>query len=247
MDVSWIVPTYRDELNIERALREVDAYLRSKAFPAGYEIIVIGSRAGDRSREIVAGLRDDIPAVRLLTVDGHAKGWNVRTGMLTASGAIRIFSDADNATAPTHFDRMLPLFQSGHHVVVSSRSPHDAPGARRDLDESVLRRVGGALGNAYVRLIAGLSLRDTQNGFKGFTAAAADDLFNRLTIGGFAFDVEVLVLARLRHYRVGVVPVAWRHDSRSSVTMSAYFEVLRDVTMIGRNRLSGRYGNGSGQ
>jgi len=241
MDVSWIIPTYRDELRIEQTLRDVDRHLLSLSLPGGHEIVVVSSTAGDRTPTIVEQLARDMPAVRLLKVEGHGKGSSVRHGMLAATGAIRVFSDADNATAPAHFDLTMPLFRRGLQVVVGSRSPRDAAGACRNVDESPLRRVCGTLGNVYVRLATGTRLRDTQNGFKAFTAAAADDLFNRLTIAGFAFDVEILLLARLREYGIGAIPVDWRHDPHTSVTPAAYAEVMRDVTLMGLNRLTGKY------
>jgi dolichyl-phosphate beta-glucosyltransferase len=241
VDVSWIIPTYRDELKIERTLREVDQYLASKSFPGGYEIVVVGPSDGDGSAAIAERVAAEIPAIRLLRVEGHGKGSSVRRGMLSATGAFRVFSDADNATAPPHFDRMLSLLRGGHPFVVGSRHPRDAPGARREVDELALRRLGGVLGNLYIRLLAGVRLRDTQNGFKGFTGAAAEDLFSSVTITGFAFDVELLVLARLRGYDVGVMPVEWRHEPQSSVTAAAYLEVFRHVTAIGLRRLLGVY------
>ncbi len=242
VSLSWIIPAYNEAKRIEKTLREVDAYLRSKNFPDGYEIIVVDSSSPDHTGEMVKKLSHFIPYVSVLTVENKGKGWAVGHGMAAAQGAIRLFSDADNSTRPHYFDAMEPLFSRGCDVVISSRNSRDAPGAGRDVEEPRYREILGALGNVIIRVVGVRDIRDTQNGFKGCTARAADNIFPRMRMNGFSFDIEVLALARRLGYKIGIIPVRWRFEPESKVTLKTYFEVLVDVFRIRWNLIINKYG-----
>ncbi len=241
MYLSWIIPAYNEEKRIEKTLRETEAYLKSKNFPDGYEIIVVDSSSRDRTGEIVKNLAHFIPDLSLIAAENHGKGWAVKQGMLKARGAIRVFSDADNSTSPQSFDLMEPFFARGCDVVISSRNAKDAPGAGRDVEEPRYREILGALGNRIIRLVGVSGIHDTQNGFKGFTASAAENIFSRTRMTGFSFDVEALALARQLKYKIGIIPVRWRFEPESKVTPKTYFEVLRDVFRIRWNLAVNKY------
>jgi dolichyl-phosphate beta-glucosyltransferase len=242
MYLSWIIPTYNEERRIAKTLREVDRYLASRRFPGGYEIIVSDSASRDRTIAVVEGMKPEIPNLRAVSVERRGKGLGVKAGMLAAHGDIRIFSDADNSTAPEYFDVMAPLFQAGHDVVISSRDPKDAPGASRDIKEPWYRELLGNLGNLVIQVVGGIwGIWDTQNGFKAFTAPAAREIFHRSIIRGWAFDIEVLALARKLGYRTGVIPVRWKFDPDSRLGLGVYLEVLGDVFRVRWNFLANRY------
>lgn len=241
MYLSWIIPTYNEEKRIEKTLREVDVYLRSKNFPGGYEIIAADSSSQDRTQEIVRSLSSLIPHLSLFSVENKGKGWAVREGMLHARGDIRLFSDADNSTSPAHFDKMIPLFNQGYWVVISSRNPLDAAGASQDIPESFLRRLAGKMGNLIIQILAVPGIWDTQNGFKALRVRAAEDIFSRTLMTGFSFDIEVLALARRWGYKIGIIPVRWKHDPESKVTLKSYIRVLGDVFRIRWNLITNKY------
>lgn len=241
MYLSWIIPVYNEERRIEKTVREVDEYLRSKNFPGGYEIIVVNSSSRDKTSDIVKRLSSEIPAVSVKTVENKGKGWAVAQGMLNSKGGIRLFSDADNSTSPEHFEKMIPLFERGYDVVISSRNSKDAPGASIDVSESVIRSLAGKIGNIIIQLFAVPGIWDTQNGFKAFRKESAENIFSRLTILGFAFDIEALVLARRLRYRIGIIPVKWKHDPDSKVTFGSYLQVFLDVFRIRWNFITRRY------
>lgn len=242
MYLSWIIPAYNEERRIEKAIREVDAYLRSAALPGDYEIIVVSSASSDRTAEIVLRLTTEFPRLKLTEVVNLGKGLAVRHGMLSAAGGIRLFSDADNSTPPRYLADMLPFFQKGYDVVISSRDPKDVPGASRDVKEPWYRELLANLGNLVIQLFGVWGIWDTQNGFKAFTARAAEEIFSRTRIHGWAFDIEVLALARRFGFRIGIIPIHWRHDPDSRLTMGVYLEVLRDVFRIRWNFIHSVYG-----
>ena len=242
MYLSWIIPTYREEKRIEKTIREVDGYLRAKNFPGGYEIIVVDSSSPDRTAEIVLRLKNEFPALLLLRVENKGKGWGVKQGMLHARGDIRLFADADNSTPPQYFDGLPPMFNQGCDIVISSRDEKDAPGASRDVKEPMLREIMGNGGNLIIQIFGGVwGIWDTQNGFKALTAKAAQDIFPRLLMDGFSFDIEMLTLARKFGFNIGIIPVKWRFDPDSKVTLADYIRVLTDVFKIRWNLISNKY------
>lgn len=241
MYLSWIIPTYNEEKLIEKTIREVDGYLKSKSFPGGYEILIVDSSSPDRTQTIVRNIQSEISNLQLLLVENKGKGWAVREGMLKSQGDIRLFSDADNATSPEHFNKMIPLFNQGYLVVISSRHPKDAEGAYQDVPETLLRRMAGKAGNLLIQFLAVPGIWDTQNGFKAFRARAAEDIFSRMRMGGFSFDIEVLALARRLGYKIGIIPVRWKHNPDSRVSFRSYIQVFLDVFKIRWNLITNKY------
>ena len=244
MYLSWIIPAYNEEKRIARTLREVDTYLRARKAAgriAGYEIIVANSASRDRTAAVLEGLRNEIADLKLLNLENRGKGWAVKRGMLAARGDIRLFSDADNSTAPANFDAMAVYFQQGYDVVISSRDPKDVAGASRDVKEPWYRELLGHLGNLVIQAVGVWGVWDTQNGFKALSAKAAGAIFSQSKINGFAFDIELLALARRFGCRIAVIPVRWRFDPDSRVTATAYLEVLVDVFRLRWNLIRRAY------
>lgn len=244
MFLSWIIPAYNEERRIEKTIREVFAYLdraKGQGSIGDYEVIVASSASTDRTKEIVLGLKKQFPALLYLDLENRGKGWAVKQGMLHAAGSIRLFSDADNSTPPESFDAMIPFFRRGCDVVISSRDPHDAPGAARDVKETWYREILGRTGNVLIQLVGVWGIYDTQNGFKALTEKAAKEIFSRTRVLGFAFDIEMLVLARAFGFKIAVIPVRWRFDPDSKVTLKAYLQVFGDVFRIRWNKLAGVY------
>jgi len=239
MHLSWIIPAYNEERRIEKTVREVESYLRAKNFD--HEILVIDNGSRDKTVEIVKRLAGEITSLKLALAHEGGKGGAVKRGMLEAEGEIRLFSDADNSTPPASFDLMEPLFAKGCEVVISSRDKKDAAGAGRDVEEPWYREILGNLGNLVIQTFGVWGVWDTQNGFKACTAKTADRIFPQMKINGFAFDIEMLALARKYSYKLCIIPVKWRFDPDSKVTLGAYLSVFLDVFRIRWNLIRGAY------
>jgi len=242
MYLSWIIPAYNEERRIEKTLREVDVFLRSQNFVGGYEIVVADSASRDATQEIVKKMSAEIPELRLFNVESKGKGLAVKKAMLNAKGEIRLFSDADNSTAPDNFLAMRELFSKGNEVVISSRDHKDASGAARDIKEPWHREIIGNVGNIIIQLFGGVwGIWDTQNGFKALSAKAAEDIFSRSLMSGFSFDIEMLALARRLNYKIAIIPIRWKFDPDSKVTPADYFKVFADVFKIRWNLIWNKY------
>lgn len=235
-----IVPAYNEAARIGGCLERLQSYFAQSAF--SYEILVVIDGAKDGTLDIVRRLAQRMPQLKVFDrAVNRGKGFTVKEGMLKASGAIRLFTDADNSTDIAHFDQMRPLFEQGYDLVIASRNELDVPGAEQAVSQAWYKRAIGRLGNRIVQLVAVPGIWDTQCGFKAFRAEAAERIFSQTTIERWGFDIEVLALARALNYQIGMIPAHWINDDRSHVRATDYLAVLTDTFAVRRNFLAGKY------
>jgi glycosyltransferase involved in cell wall biosynthesis len=240
VDLSVVVPAYNEAQRIEPTLLKLHRYLSTATL--SYEILVVLDGPTDSTREVLNRMQEKI--ARLQIVDrqvNRGKGFTVKEGMLKAKGALRLFTDADNSTDITHFEKMKPLFDQGCDLVIASRNAKDAPGARQAVQQAWYKQIVGRLGNLVVQGVAVPGIWDTQCGFKAFRAEAARRIFSQTTIEGWGFDIEVLALARACGYKIGIVAAHWVNDDRSHVGSLDYLSVLLDTFWIRYRLLKGKY------
>lgn len=239
--LSVIVPAYNEAERLPSTLRRLQQYLSKSSYT--YEILVVLDGATDATLDVLRGMSGEIDHLKIVerTIN-RGKGYTVREGMLKASGTVRLFTDADNSTDIVHFDKMKPLFDEGYDVVIASRNPKDASGARQVVPQAWYKRTSGQIGNAIVQLFAVRGIWDTQCGFKAFRAEAAQRIFARATIDSWGFDIEVLALARALNFKTGVIPAQWINDPRSHVRPLDYIRVLGDTLRVWFNFLARKYG-----
>ncbi len=139
-----------------------------------------------------------------------------------------MFTDADSATPIQELSKLSAKLEQGFDIAIASRA---ISGADIRVRQHPLRELVGRGFNVFVRAVALDGVRDTQCGFKLFTRTAAQDLFGRSQVDGFAFDVEVLMLARGR-YRIAEVPVVWRHVEESKVSRWAGAKSFLDIVAL---------------
>jgi len=238
--LSVIVPTYNEAERLPGTLKRFQEYLLAKPFT--YQIIVVLDGPTDNTRDVLATMVYEIKCLKILDRNvNRGKGYTVREGMLKASGRVRLFSDADNSTDISHFDKMQSFLDGGCDLVICSRSSSDAPGARQAVPQVWYKRMIGKFGNLFVQLLAVRGIWDTQCGFKAFRDSAAEKIFSQTAIDGWGFDIEVLALARALQYRIGIVPAAWINDPRSHVIWGGYLGALWEILKIRWNLVRGHY------
>ena len=147
--------------------------------------------------------------------------------------------DADNSTTLDHVERFWPCVRARATTSSSARATSPAPHVV--IHQPWYKELGGKLGNLIIRSLAVPGIYDTQAGFKALTARCVEDILPRLTIDRWGFDVELLVAARCRGYRVKEVPIVWRNDAASTVPARRYLQVLGEVLRVRRQRAAGRY------
>ena len=234
--LSVIIPAYNEEKRLPETLKKISAYLKIQSY--SYEIIVVS----DGSKDQTAAAANSLDIKNLTVIDNkknHGKGYVVRQGMLKAKGKYRLFTDADNATSVDQVEKMWPLFAEGFQIVIGSR---DIKGADVAVPQPWWRVFLGNIFNLAVQTISGLwGIWDTQCGFKGFTGRAAEDIFSRCRMDRFAFDVEVLSIARILRYKMKEIPVTWINDVESKVNFKSMIKMLLEVLEIRLNVIKGKY------
>ncbi len=238
--LSVIIPAYNEEKRITRTLEAVSSYLRKQ--PYTYEILVANDGSKDKTAETVQLASEKDKNIFLIDrKENCGKGFTVREGMFKANGRIRLFTDADNSTDISHFEKMRPFFDRGYDVVIGSRSPRDAEGARQAVSQSLLKRLLGMAGNLFIQIMAVKGIWDTQAGFKAFRDYAAEAIFPKVRIYGWGFDIEVLAISRKLGYKIGIIPLNWINDPHSHVKFSGYLQVLLQTAKIRWNLFRKKY------
>lgn len=237
-DLSIVVPAFNEEASIGPCLEALRDHLSGLGL--GWEIVVVDDGSSDGTGAIVAHHSAQDPRIRLIRGGRSGKGRAIRRGALEARGNWRFMADADLAMPLDNLDRFLRAVSEPAvpHIVIGSR---EGPGAQR-IGEHPMRHAIGRTFNRWVRLLVLPGLVDTQCGFKLFSASAAETLFPRLTIDGFAFDVELLVLARRAGFQIQEVGITWRGRAGSRVAVARGAAAFGDVLKIWWNALIGRYG-----
>ena len=227
--LSVIIPAYNEEKRIAETLRSIAEYLARQNYL--WEVIVVSDGSKDGTVKEVEEFAVGHKGFRVIANEkNHGKGYVVRQGMLEAKGELRLFTDADNSTSIDQIESFLPLFKSGYDIVIGSI---EIKGAQIHEDAQRYRRALGHYSKFIIRAIAGLwKIHDSQRGFKCFTAKAAADIFSRTKIDRFGFDIEVLALAQKLGYKIKELPVIWKNEGESKVSLKSYFEVLKDLFRI---------------
>ena len=211
--LSVVIPAFNEEARIHATLEQVAAFLKARNF--SWEIVVADDGSVDATARLVAAFAAGQPEIRLLSLAHRGKGGAVKQGMLAAAGEYRFLCDADLSMPIEQVERFLPPQVEGADIVVGSRELADS----RRIGEPGHRHLMGRFFNALIQALALPGIPDTQCGFKCFRGAIAADLFERQRVDGFAFDVEVLYLARRMGLTVREVGIDWYYREGSKVRL----------------------------
>lgn len=238
MKLSVIIPAYNEEGRLPKTLREIDEYLKKQGYQS--EIVVVSDGSKDKTGEKVREMIGEIKNLRLIdNKENHGKGYAVRQGMLAAIGDYRLFTDADNSTSIDQVEKMWSYFDQDYDVVIGSR---DVKGAILDPPQPWQRRLVGDIFRSFSQIICGTwGILDTQCGFKGFTKKATLGIFPRTKIDGFAFDPEVLVIAKKSGYKIKEIPILWKNDPESKVKFKNMVKMGMGLLRIRWNFLTEKY------
>jgi dolichyl-phosphate beta-glucosyltransferase len=236
--LSIIIPAFNEEARLAPTLQGAVGALRARGVSG--EVIVVDDGSRDGTSALVQRLTAEFPEVRLVRLAAnHGKGYAVRSGMLNAMGDLALFADADGATPWDQLARLEAAMAAGADVAIGSRA---LASAETRVQARWYRRLMGRTFHRFVELLTVRGFRDTQCGFKLFRGAVAHDLFARMRMDGFSFDVEVLLMAQRGGHRVVEVPVNWVHQPGSQVSLVRdSLRMARDLFVIRANALRGEY------
>jgi dolichyl-phosphate beta-glucosyltransferase len=224
--LSLIIPAYNEAARLPQSLRKIMESSGSFAF--SFEVLVVVEESTDGTLELA---RETVAKqANFQIIDNGAqrgKGHAVRSGMLRAAGAHQFYMDADLSVPIGHVLLFLDYFAAHPEVdVLVGNRQHSA--SNIIVSQSLLRRKMGQTFNRLLQSFAPVDIRDTQCGFKAFRKKAAREIFSRQKLDGFAFDVELLLLAKKLGFKTVDLPVEWVNSPESKVS------ILRDsMQMLG--------------
>ncbi len=235
---SIVIPAYNESARILGALQAVTGCIRERGWSA--EVIAVDDGSRDQTAAIVRAFAVDAPEVRLLqNPSNRGKGYSVRHGILQALGEVVMFTDADLSAPIEEAERLFAAIAAGADFAIGSRWLERT---RQTIRQPLYRQFFGRCFNGVTRAVMGLPFADTQCGFKAFTRAAAQTIFQLQTIERWGFDPEILFIALKRGYRIVEVPVSWAHDERTRMSyLKDGVRMLQDIAIVRWNALLGRY------
>jgi len=234
-DLSIIIPLKNEAERLPETMREILSFMGTKCL---YEILLIENGSTDNTYEVAMEFAEVLSFVRVLQSD-PGKGAAVKLGMTQAGGLYRYMCDVDLSTPIESISAFVEAAKT-HDIVIGSR---EKEGAER-IGEPEERHSMGRVFNALVQIMHLIGIEDSQCGFKLFRWDVANDLFQHQTLDGFAFDVEILHLARRRGYSIHELPVTWTYDPDSRVDPRRdSWQMFWDLWKIRLNEARGVYGD----
>jgi glycosyltransferase involved in cell wall biosynthesis len=228
IDLSVVIPAYNESSRLLDTVHRCRNWLQASV--PTWELIVVDDGSEDDTRAIAGEMAERDPRIRVIAAAHGGKGAAVRRGMLAARGRWCFFADADLSMDLNQLPR---FFAAEGDVIIASR---EAPGARR-VGEPWTRHAIGRVFNLMVRVVAVPGVHDTQCGYKMFSADAVRQLFPLVRQNGFAFDVELLYMARRAGLRIREVPITWLYRSGSQVRFRTGLAAFAHILAIRWNGL----------
>lgn len=237
MYLSIIIPAYNEENRLPQTLKSLNQYLKLQSY--NYEIIVVNDGSLDNTAAIARKLLPEIKCLRLLDIKkNRGKGYAVKQGVLNARGRYCIYLDADNAISLDQIENFWPYIKKGYDIALGSI---EVKGAKIIDDTRWYRRFLGKLSKYIIRFLTGWEVHDSQRAFKLLSADKAKNIFSKVTIERWGFDIEVLAIAKKLNYSLKELPVTWINPGGSKVSLCGYWTTLKELLKIKYNLLTGKY------
>ncbi len=229
--VSVVIPAYNEAARLRPSLEQILKH--AAATGLDLEIILVDDGSSDDTAQVARRVVGDrLPLAVLRQEPNQGKAAAVRRGMLAARGRYVGFADADMSTPFAEIDRFLPVLATEADLAIGSRALADSD---VQVPQPWYRALAGKAFGVFTHLVLLPGIRDSQCGFKFFRREVARDLFRRQRLTGWAFDAELLYLARRLGYRIAQIPVRWINDPQTKVSMlRAGPRMLLDVLRIRR-------------
>jgi len=235
---SIIIPAHNEQNRLPNTLEQIFHFLEKQPFTS--EVIVVENGSSDNTYEVAQRFAAEHKRLRVIQSE-RGKGAAVQRGMLEAQGDYRFMCDADLSMPVDEIIKFIPPALQDFDIAIASR---EAKGAVR-YNEPSYRHLGGRGINFLIQLLILPGLNDTQCGFKCFRADVARDIFNRQTLHGWSFDIELLYIARRHSYRIVEIPIGWYHFSDSKVrALRDALRMIQDIFRIHANARRGYYNAG---
>ena len=244
--MSVLIPAFNEADHIEIMLEDLSANPWIKKWGDDLDVIIVDDGSSDDTSTRAQNKADRFANLRVLSLARNVgKGQALAAGIKEAKGQAVVFLDGDHTFDFEALPRFVNAIEAGADVVVGDRRD---PQSIFFVPSQVIpyihfRHFVGQRFNNLVRMMTDLNIADTQCGFKMFTKEAAQHGFSKIKVGGFIFDVEVLLAVQQAGYRIEALPVRLRYDSPEPVweTLNMSARVSRSLVRVLRARFKGEY------
>ena len=206
MEYSFVIPAFNEEAFIEDTLGALDLVGKNEKSP--YEIVVVDDGSKDQTFNKAmkyAKRNGHVKVIRYIKNAG--KGYAVKTGFMGTTGEIVIFTDGDMEIEFNSISKYVEALEDGDIAIASKWHPNS------EVSMPLTRKILSHSFNVIVRVLTGANLKDTQVGFKVMKRSAVDKIFPKLAVKRYAFDVELLSVAKLYGLKVVEMPVKMKLDA----------------------------------
>ena len=229
IQLSIVIPAFNERKRLPKTIFETIRWCH-KNLPS-YEILIADDGSSDETVDIAKLFSTYIKNIRVIACPHLGKGAAVRMGMLNAVGRYVLFMDADGATPLGEIPKLMERIDNGYHIAVGSRALKDDGNTL--VENRPLRIIIGRAFNFITNIFAATGIKDTQCGFKMFKKEVVKNIFLRQKVNGFAFDVEIIFLAKRTSLQIAEVPVNWFDKEGSKVhVLRDGFRMFKDILKI---------------
>ena len=237
VDLSIVVPAFNEASRLPKTAPPAIKYLCQQDYR--WEIILVDDGSDDKTALVAEEVFCDNELLVIKNGSNRGKGFSVGRGVLAARGRVVLISDADFSSPMQELEKLRSAINEGFDLAIGSRSLPDSNITER---QAWIREYMGRTFNLLVQLIVLPGFIDTQCGFKLFPRDVGVSLFSKMKVDRFAFDVELLYLARKQNLKIKEVPVEWRNIRESRVNIiKDSFRMLIDLFRIRLNDLTNKY------
>src|SRR3972149_4803330 len=225
--VSLVIPCFNEEKRLDKSLEKLAKYMNTYSYIS--EVIVVDDGSNDKTVQVASSFQNEIKNLKVISLgENLGKGAAVKRGFQEARSETVVFSDADFSAPITELHKLLNEVNNGYDIAIGSRALDRSLVKKR---QPFLRELVGKAANILIRLGAVERISDTQCGFKAFRKKTTEPIFEKQTVSGFAFDIELLFLAQRQKLKIKEVPVLWFNDSLSQVrvrdTVNAFVDLIK--------------------
>lgn len=220
LHITLVIPVFNEQERIAKTLYSVKDYLSQQ--PYSSDVMIIDDGSNDLTSEVVRvvdiyseEVKEQSSGILVENIKNVGKGYSIAKGLLMAKGDIIAFTDADCSTPIEEIEKLINKINEGYDVVIGSRNLK----ASNVIDRPALRAVLSKSFNVCAGVLGLMSVSDSQCGFKAYRREVARDVAQRQKTYGYCFDVEHIHMAKKLGYKVAEVPVSWKHDDGSTLSL----------------------------
>ena len=234
--ISIVIPVFNEQERIANSLDKIIKYITQSRLD--YEVFIGDDGSNDNTVNIVNEYTEKFPNFHLLQFDHRGKGAAIKDTLKTIKSEYCFICDADLSMPINQLDRFIENIEPDIQILYGSREHKSS----RRFDEPNIRYFIGRVFNIITRLILQLNIKDTQCGFKLFNLNNCRQIFEKQTINGFAFDSELLYLAKKYNLNTKEIPIDWYYYGNSKVRLTIdSIKMFIDLIKVRLNNLFGHY------